>query len=133
MMIPPRRRPTESVALRTLALDRATEEQFAYYVERMLADPKLTVFPLRETVRTIVALLGLGGLPGELIVDALREAVLGHALECGHTATSVVTGQPRAAAVASRIAKWAVERCAPDHLCPRRRRRSRSLAAPPTV
>jgi hypothetical protein len=117
--------------MRALGLDPALEERFAYYVERLLREPRMTSWPLRSTMQDVVLVSRFRGLSGEAIVERVETAVLGHARECGHTATSVVTGKPRALAVARRVAKWAAERCAPEHpyLLTRRDRRRRGARA----
>jgi hypothetical protein len=125
MQIPPRLRPTKTPALEALGLEPELEERFAYYVERALADPRATTPQLRRATEEIALTLWVGGAAGDAVVRTVEDVVLAQARDCGRTTTSVVSGRPRAAALARRLAKWAAVRCAPDHPYLRTRRQRR--------
>jgi hypothetical protein len=118
-----------SPVIRALDLPQALEERLDRYLARSLKNSQAAGTALREAVREAVSVRMLRGETGPPLVEAMEALVIDYARECGHTTTSFVTGRPRAAATARRVARWTAEICAPDHACLRRRRERRRSTA----
>ena len=119
------RLPEESMVIRMLDLPQALEERLDRYLARSLKHAQSAGTALREAVRETVSIRMLRGEAGAPLVESMETLVIEYARERGHTTTSFVTGRPRAAATARRVARWTAEMCAPAHPCLRRRRERR--------
>ncbi|HYD53896.1 MAG TPA: hypothetical protein VEA99_14765 [Gemmatimonadaceae bacterium] len=100
---------TEAVGM--LGLPRVLAARLTRRLDRTLADCRSGRGSLRDAVREAAALLTSRGWHEARVARTLFAVVVEHARERGWDEQSVVSGSPRAGAVARLVEEWARERC----------------------